>query len=430
MSTSAKVERLCSKPGCQNAGVHLCSGCGEESYCSKECQREHWQDHKIACKLAVKPETAAILQSFDGLSIKQLKNLVSAKAATMEPKKRAIVLGQLENVVEKNNLLWLVKQHVQPSEIEVLLTNNPPSVQPTHVEVPAGGAKGGTGVKRKLQSKKSDPSPFNGQTPTPQQLKEQASMMRKNPDLVRRSNPAFLKMSNAQIIAYADHIEKAASDPAMMKEIEKMSKLSSTERDQIQSLQEGLSGAREMDDNWINSAIKTLKSNPELIKSMFRGRGDMLGGVSDSQIDSFIDGASKMDASLLKWIIRSLKFLGTLAKPATEVYNKVNQYTFGQANTILSMLVLVFISLLGYTIYRVLGFAFGLIWSFYSGKAATSTAVPAVSKVVSDIVEVSTTAAATSSVVDSIQSEISKQDVKSAARPNAKAESVDAEFEF
>lgn len=368
-----------------------------------------------------------MLQSFDSLSVKQLKNLISAKAATMEPKKRATVLNQLENVVEKSNLLWLAKQHVLPSEIEVLLTNNPPSMQPTQVEVPATGSKGGTGVKRKLQMKKSDATSFNGQTPTPQQLREQASMMRKNPDLVRRSNPAFLKMSNAQIIAYADHIEKAASDPAMMKEIEKMSKLTNSERDQVQLLQEGLSGVREMDDSWIASSIKILKSNPELIKSMFRGRGDALGGVSDSQIESFIDGASKMDASILKWIIKFLKFLGTLAKPASDIYQKVNQYTFGQANTIVFLLVILFIWLVGYLIYRVLGFLFGLI--YYSGKSVLETKQPlSTTKVVSDIVEVSSTAGvATTSAFNSIQAEITKQEVKASG---PKAESVDAEFEF
>jgi hypothetical protein len=224
MSTSSnKVERMCGLRDCKNVGIHLCSGCGEEIYCSKECQKKDWSDHKLACKLAFKPEAAAIVQSFDALSVKQLKNLLRVKAATLDPKKKSNVMGQLESIVEKPQLLKLVKQYVQPSEIEGLLTNNPLPPQPTivhgnpndpHAPMTQGGNGGANmaGVKgKRKQVVTSTTKQVGGMgNPTPEQLKEQAKLMRKNPDLVRKSNPFFAKMTNQQISQYAEQLEKVA----------------------------------------------------------------------------------------------------------------------------------------------------------------------------------------------------------------------------
>eukprot|EP01032_Pedospumella_encystans_P033902 gene33902-38315_t len=115
---SSNVDRLCAKKGCDNVGKHLCSGCGEEIYCSKECQKAHWAEHKPSCKSAVKPESAALLKSLDSLSIKQLKNVMKAKAATFDNKKKTIVLTKLESIVEKPNLVKFVQEHVNISEVE------------------------------------------------------------------------------------------------------------------------------------------------------------------------------------------------------------------------------------------------------------------------------------------------------------------------
>lgn len=207
MSTS---NRKCGRPGCGKVGVHLCSGCGEEIYCSKECQKAHWSDHKVACKLAVKPEAAAILQSFDSLSVKQLKNLLKAKSASMEEKKRVALLAQMEKMVEKPQLLHLVKQHVQTFEIEALLTNN--NVTDYEPQVPVEkvkGGRGGRGVQKVVQTKS---VPTGNANPSPDQIRQQASLMRKHPDQVRKSHPMFAKMTNAQIIEYANQLEKVETD--------------------------------------------------------------------------------------------------------------------------------------------------------------------------------------------------------------------------
>jgi hypothetical protein len=42
--------RRCAKCGCGSIEMPRCSGCRRVFYCSKKCQREHWPDHKAACR--------------------------------------------------------------------------------------------------------------------------------------------------------------------------------------------------------------------------------------------------------------------------------------------------------------------------------------------------------------------------------------------
>ena len=51
-----KREIVCSNPSCQKKWVQglpsfkSCSQCGQAKYCSKECQKAHWKQHKRSCK--------------------------------------------------------------------------------------------------------------------------------------------------------------------------------------------------------------------------------------------------------------------------------------------------------------------------------------------------------------------------------------------
>jgi len=62
MLSSLAAPCLCNNPGCSNvsgptesemvhAGSCRCSACRTARYCSKECQKEHWKQHKTACKV-------------------------------------------------------------------------------------------------------------------------------------------------------------------------------------------------------------------------------------------------------------------------------------------------------------------------------------------------------------------------------------------
>ena len=172
---------------CTNIGRHLCSGCSEEIYCSKECQRTHWTSHKVKCQKAVKPsEAAGFLKSIDSLSIKQLKNIMRAKAASMEAKKRTIVLSQLDQIVEKPSLVKFVEEHVQRSEIEGLLSTSGASSSSSSSSSSDGrttssssSSSSSSGSKSKQGARSSQPGSTATATvapPTPQQMRQQASV--------------------------------------------------------------------------------------------------------------------------------------------------------------------------------------------------------------------------------------------------------------
>ena len=199
---SSNVDRLCAKKGCDNVGKHLCSGCGEEIYCSKECQKAHWAEHKPSCKSAVKPESAALLKSLDSLSIKQLKNVMKAKAATFDNKKKTIVLTKLESIVEKPNLVKFVQEHVNISEVEGLLSSSPGS------DVSSSSSSSIKSKQNKAAAAAAAAAAANPALPSPTQLRQQAKMMREQPNAVRKANAMFANMTDAQIRQYADQIEQ------------------------------------------------------------------------------------------------------------------------------------------------------------------------------------------------------------------------------
>lgn len=218
--------------------------------------------------------------------------------------------------------------------------------------------------------------------------------------MVRKANPAFANMTNQQIFEYANHMEQTASDPEMMKEVLKMSKLSNTERTDLQSIQEGLSGIKPCDDAWINNTIKTLKAKPELFKNLFKGKGQMFGGVSDEQIDSFIDGASQMDAYWLNLIFKGIRFLVSLYKPTVELYQTLDSYTFGFARYIVIGLVVVAVFFIAKISWVVTRFFFGkfstlvmFLWGVLSGSSSSSASSGAASYTATSLSSSSTAAA-------------------------------------
>lgn len=102
----------CAFPGCSKDGTKLCSQCGEAAYCSGECQKAHWTTgHKECCRAATKPEVVTMTQNMDDLSLKQLKNVLIAKAAGYNSTKRAVTLKKLEQVTMHSEP-WIVAETV------------------------------------------------------------------------------------------------------------------------------------------------------------------------------------------------------------------------------------------------------------------------------------------------------------------------------
>ena len=114
------------------------------------------------------------------------------KLASQNASKRDAVYNKMETLVEKQSLIELAQEHIQLSELSKLVADS----------TPAPVTKTSTAKSNAYNV------PDNFASPTPEQLRTQASMIRKNPELVRRSQPMFANMSDDQIRAYADQIEQ------------------------------------------------------------------------------------------------------------------------------------------------------------------------------------------------------------------------------
>lgn len=67
-----------------------------------------------------------------------------------------------------------------------------------------------------------------------------------------------------------------------------MAKMSPRDRNQLQHIQEGLSGTKPMDLAWIDATVAALKSNPKIFKSMVKGKGAMMGKLFCIAIQNFL----------------------------------------------------------------------------------------------------------------------------------------------
>lgn len=203
------ISTKCTNPTCDNEGKHLCKGCVEARYCSADCQREHWSRHKLSCKLAHKPEAVALQQSFKDMSVQQLRNILKAKMRDITETKRKALQSSLDNALEKPTLLKLVQDNVDPSEIDTLLS------KPSSTPAPSSSSGNGSSSSVAGRGSKSNRSTgYSAQTangnamPTPENMLRTAREFRKNPDLMRQRNPALANLTDAEILAQAELMEK------------------------------------------------------------------------------------------------------------------------------------------------------------------------------------------------------------------------------
>ncbi len=80
-----------------------------------------------------------------------------------------------------------------------------------------------------------------------------------------------------------------------------------------------------------------------------------LGGMTDEQVESYIDMFSSMSEWLLQWIAFGIWYLTLAMKPLSQLYNTVDKYTFNSARYIflaLFGLIFYYFSLFTYYILR------------------------------------------------------------------------------
>ncbi len=50
-TAATRPPRICAAPGCgAMSGLKGCGGCGSVRYCSENCSRAHWREHRAECR--------------------------------------------------------------------------------------------------------------------------------------------------------------------------------------------------------------------------------------------------------------------------------------------------------------------------------------------------------------------------------------------
>ncbi len=132
-----------------------------------------------------------------------------------------------------------------------------------------------------------------------------------------------------------------------------------------------------------------------------------VGGVTDEQVESFIDMASKIEAWTLKLIFRALVYLGSCYKPAVDFYGVVDKWTFGMARYI-ALAIFAFVAyyismVVFYCLRMVFGQVYKLVMLGYAAAGGKIASAAAPAAATSTVLNAAGTSAYTSTVKSAVE---------------------------
>ena len=142
------------------------------------------------------------MASIESLSILKLLHILHVKVDSLglDSTKCAEIAKKEKGCREKPELVKLVREYVSDAEVGTLLaTADPETKKKENAKLNEERAE----KLRKLKAKQRNGKGSGvgaGQMPSPEQLRQQAAMIRKDPALVRKSNPRLAKMSDAELM--------------------------------------------------------------------------------------------------------------------------------------------------------------------------------------------------------------------------------------
>lgn len=221
--------------------------------------------------------------------------------------------------------------------------------------------------------------------------------------------------------------------------------------------------------------MKMIKFKPHLLKSMVKGKGEMLGkealdycylmltvtlcnlfisgGMSEEQMDSFVDYVSSFSLPTLQLLARLLRGLGACYKPALEVYQVVDRYTLNSARYLLLALGGLLLYLIAWVSWKIGVALFTAVYSLYVQVTRSGAgAVPAAASVSSALSAAASTSSAATIAATGAAQALKQSDTEAglgpglanvgqkpaagagatvtARSPLKSADSVEEEFEF
>lgn len=373
MSSKLAVFRNC--PNCKSPGKTLCGVCGGVYYCSDTCQVAHADKHRDLCNSSTKPETASFLRSFDGFNIFQLHNCLHEKSKSLDDVKKAKLFEEMEKCVsQKDKLLNLVKTHCKISEIEVLLQDKQYSpgeiediMRAEQQQKTVGAGKGvkmiqkevvkpqyGAKKKAGLGGSKGGGGGGGGEDQSDifnmskEQQQQIIDMMRKQPDIVRKSNPMLAKMSNKELMEQATQLEDMLKNPenykAQLEQAKSFKNMSKTEQTEFQAaaqhIQKALVPDFKISDEWVKKTIIIAKNKTDIIKQMYKPMANdpkvKDQGLESDNIMWMIDFVCGLPDWFLFYFYKVVYFLYGYKEPAITAYEFLDKWTFGFAKNILA----------------------------------------------------------------------------------------------
>eukprot|EP00986_Skeletonema_menzelii_P010288 scaffold5011_cov143-Skeletonema_menzelii.AAC.4 len=331
---------------------------------------------------ATNPAMAALTDEQINMSISQMEAMAN------NPQMMKMAMDQMKNMSE-SDLNAAVKQDLAAQRSSSSSNANNVDPNATYSDVTSAAAAAPT-TNRSVPDISSDQFKTASQqmaSMSPEQLKQQASMLRGMPkETLRRTNPFMAKMSDAEIEMAIQQMESMASNPEMLKMAgEQLKNMSPEQFEQMKKMANGsgIAGAgmvgSSADNNanttatdtpvpaggfpsdpsqmmetllsnpeQLNSMIKMMKQNPDMIKQMiaaqFGGGSGGQGGdqAKIEQMEKAIDQFSQMDDKQLERYLKMANTVQTVTKPVLNSFKATKNMLGVSAKTLIVLINIVF----------------------------------------------------------------------------------------
>lgn len=331
---------------------------------------------------ATNPAMAALTDEQINMSISQMEAMAN------NPQMMKMAMDQMKNMSE-SDLNAAVKQDLAAQRSSSSSNANNVDPNATYSDVTSAAAAAPT-TNRSVPDISSDQFKTASQqmaSMSPEQLKQQASMLRGMPkETLRRTNPFMAKMSDAEIEMAIQQMESMASNPEMLKMAgEQLKNMSPEQFEQMKKMANGsgIAGAgmvgSSADNNanttatdtpvpaggfpsdpsqmmetllsnpeQLNSMIKMMKQNPDMIKQMiaaqFGGGSGGQGGdqAKIEQMEKAIDQFAQMDDKQLERYLKMANTVQTVTKPVLNSFKATKNMLGVSAKTLIVLINIVF----------------------------------------------------------------------------------------
>jgi hypothetical protein len=234
---------------------------------------------------------------------------------------------------------------------------------------------------------------------SPTQLRQQAAMLRSMPtDTLRKTNPPMAHMTDAQIEMSIKQLEQMAENPELMKlAADQMKSMTEEQYESVKQMLGGNGGggggvgatnnteATTMpmldpsnimegllsNPEQLNTIVRTMKKNPELLKQVLGGAGGpnaMVPEKQKEQLNRAIDSFVQMDDAKMEKYLSLANGVQRMAKPVVATLEKVKKHSGLSMRTLLILMIVSMFVVFGMVIMKL-----WMWWNHQSRDGSTMT---------------------------------------------------------